>query len=128
MAGRILRLGALLALVGVALGAFAAHGLQARVSPDRLETFQTGVRYHLIHALALLAVAGASTRWPGKRAEAAAWLFTVGIAIFSGSLYALVLLDLPRLGMITPLGGLAFLAGWACLALVPGGAGAPSRD
>jgi uncharacterized membrane protein YgdD (TMEM256/DUF423 family) len=116
---RILRLGAVLALVGVALGAFGAHGLAGRVSAARLDTFKTGVHYHLLHSLALLAVAWAASRWPGRRAEVAAWLFTIGIVIFSGSLYALVLWDLPRLGMITPVGGVAFLAGWACLVLTP---------
>lgn len=109
-------LGAVFALVAVALGAFAAHGLKARLAPDMLAAFETGVRYQMFHALALLAVAWAGSRWPGGPVTAAGWLFVAGIALFSGSLYALAL-GAPRwLGPVTPLGGLAFLAGWACLA------------
>jgi uncharacterized membrane protein YgdD (TMEM256/DUF423 family) len=100
----------------VALGAFAAHGLKARLAPDLLAVFETGVRYQMYHALALLAAAWASSKWPGGAVTAAGWLFVAGIVLFSGSLYALAL-GAPRwLGPITPVGGLAFLAGWACLA------------
>lgn len=109
-------LGAVLALVGVALGAFGAHGLRTILSPQDLATFETGVRYQMYHALALLGVAWAAGRWPGSTATLAGWLFVVGIVVFSGSLYTLVLTGQRWLGAVTPLGGLAFLAGWGLLA------------
>ena len=109
-------LGALSAGLAVALGAFAAHGLRGRLSPEALATFETGARYHMYHALALLAVAWASARWPGGATSAAGWLFVAGTVLFSGSLYLLALTGQRWLGAITPLGGLAFIAGWAALA------------
>jgi uncharacterized membrane protein YgdD (TMEM256/DUF423 family) len=109
-------LGALSALVGVSLGAFAAHGLKARLGADLLATFEIGVRYQLVHALALLAVAWGYTRWPGAPVVTAGWLFVAGTLLFSGSLYLLALSGARSIGAITPLGGLAFLAGWLCLA------------
>lgn len=109
-------LGSLLGACGVGLGAFGAHGLKGRVAPEMLAVFETAVRYHLTHALALLAVAWASERWPGSFTQAAGWLFVAGIAIFSGSLYLMTLTGARWLGAVTPLGGLAFLAGWAVLA------------
>ena len=109
-------LGALAALVGVALGAFAAHGLKSRLDPAMLATFEVGVRYHMYHALALLGVGWACVRWPGAFTLASGWLFVAGILVFSGSLYALALGSPRWLGAVTPLGGVAFLAGWACLA------------
>jgi uncharacterized membrane protein YgdD (TMEM256/DUF423 family) len=108
--------GAISGFIAVALGAFAAHGLKARLAPEVLATFETGVRYQMYHALALLAAAWACTRWPGTAATAAGWLFVAGTLVFSGSLYLLALSGEKWLGAITPLGGLAFLAGWACLA------------
>lgn len=107
--------GAWLAAVAVLLGAFAAHTLQDRVTPERLEVFETGARYHIYHALALLAVAWAWSQWPIWQVTWAGWLFIAGIAIFSGSLYLLVLTDTPWLGAVTPIGGLAFIAGWILL-------------
>ncbi len=107
-------LGAVVAGLGVALGAFGAHGLT--VTPERLETFKTGVQYHLIHALALLVVSWAATQWPGWAVHASGYLFLVGIVLFSGSLYVLVLTDTSWLGAITPLGGVAFIVGWGLLA------------
>ena len=104
---------------GVALGAFAAHALKARIAPEQLATFEVGVRYQLLHALALLAVAWAHGRWPGQRVTAAGWLFVAGTLLFSGSLYALGLSGVRGLGMVTPLGGLALLAGWLCLLSAP---------
>jgi uncharacterized membrane protein YgdD (TMEM256/DUF423 family) len=86
------------------------------LDPTMLATFETGVRYHMYHALALLAVAWAATRWPGGAVNASGWLFVAGIVLFSGSLYALSLSGVRWLGAITPLGGLAFVAGWLCLA------------
>ena len=109
-------LGSASAFLAVALGAFAAHGLKSRLAPDLLAVFEVGVRYQMYHALALLAVAWACTRWPGTAATASGWLFVAGTVIFSGSLYALSLTGVRWLGAITPVGGLAFLAGWACLA------------
>jgi uncharacterized membrane protein YgdD (TMEM256/DUF423 family) len=109
-------LGSLSAFLAVAAGAFGAHGLKARLSADMLNTFEIAVRYHFYHALALFVVAWACTRWPSSATTAAGWLFVSGILIFSGSLYTLALTGLRWLGAITPLGGLAFLAGWVCLA------------
>jgi uncharacterized membrane protein YgdD (TMEM256/DUF423 family) len=109
-------LGSVSGFLGVALGAFAAHALKGRVEPDLLVIFETGVRYQMYHAFALLAVGWASTRWPGKAVNASGWLFVAGTIIFSGSLYALSLGGARWLGAITPLGGLALLAGWLCLA------------
>ncbi len=109
-------IGAVLAALGVAAGAFGAHALRARLSPEMLSVFETGVRYHLIHALALLAVAWAGTRWPGGAVNAAGWLFLAGTVLFSGSLYALTLSGIRALGAITPFGGVAFIAGWLTLA------------
>jgi uncharacterized membrane protein YgdD (TMEM256/DUF423 family) len=110
-------LGAVSAFLGVAAGAFGAHALRARLAPDLLAVFETGARYQMYHAFGLLAVAWAITRWPGPLAQWAGWLFVAGTILFSGSLYALALSGVRWLGAVTPLGGLAFLAGWACLAL-----------
>ncbi len=109
--------GAIAGFLGVALGAFGAHGLKTRLSPEMLNIFEVGVRYHMYHALALLAAAGACTKWPGTLTNAAGWLFVAGIVIFSGSLYVLSISGLRWLGAITPIGGVAFLAGWVCLAV-----------
>jgi uncharacterized membrane protein YgdD (TMEM256/DUF423 family) len=110
-------LGSVFAFLGVAAGAFGAHALRERIGIDRLDTFKTGAQYQLIHALALLAVAFATTRWPGGLTTAAGWLFVAGIVLFSFSLYALAITDVKVLGAITPLGGLCFLIGWVCLAV-----------
>lgn len=109
-------LGSVSAFIAVALGAFAAHGLKSRLEPALLVAFETGVRYQMYHALALLAVAWACTRWPGTAVNASGWLFVAGTVLFSGSLYALSLTGIRWLGAITPVGGIAFLAGWLCLA------------
>jgi len=109
-------LGALLAGLAVAAGAFAAHGLKSRLSPDMLVIFETGARYQMYHAFALIAVAWAAARWPQSAAPTAGWLFLAGIVIFSGSLYALAVTGVRWLGAITPIGGVAFLVGWAVLA------------
>lgn len=101
---------------GVALGAFAAHGLRARLSPEYLSVFQTGVLYQLVHALALLGVGVLALHWRSRLLAAAGGLFILGILLFSGSLYLLTLSSL-RLGLLTPLGGLCFMVGWSCLAL-----------
>ena len=109
-------LGALSAFIGVALGAFAAHGLKVRLDPAMLATFETGVRYQMYHALGLLAVGWACTRWPGWATTSSGWLFVAGTVLFSGSLYLLALTGERWLGAVTPIGGLAFLAGWLSLA------------
>ena len=111
-------LGALSAALGVVAGAFAAHGLRGRVAPDLLAVFETGARYQMYHALALLAVAWALDRWPGSAAAVAGWLFVAGTVLFSGSLYLLALGNPSWLGAVTPVGGLCFIAGWAVLAWV----------
>lgn len=108
-------LGAGLAFAAVALGAFGAHALRARVGPDLLVTFETGVRYHMYHALALLACAWMQEHWGSPPIAWAGWLFVAGIVVFSGSLYMLTLSGQRWWGAVTPLGGLAFLAGWGCL-------------
>ncbi|MCB1648931.1 MAG: DUF423 domain-containing protein [Pseudomonadales bacterium] len=103
--------------IAVSLGAFAAHGLKNALSPDLLATFQTGVQYHMYHALALLGVGVLALHFPAQTLlKAAGFLFLAGIVLFSGSLYVLALSGIRWLGAITPLGGVAFLAGWALLA------------
>ncbi len=109
--------GALAGALGVALGAFGAHGLKSRVEPELLTVFETGVRYHMYHALALLAVGWAAGRWPGSAVNASGWLFACGILIFSGSLYLMTMTGARWLGAITPIGGLAFIVGWTLLAI-----------
>ncbi|MDQ4120771.1 MAG: DUF423 domain-containing protein [Acidobacteriota bacterium] len=111
-----LALGAISALIGVAAGAFGAHGLKSRLSAEMLVIFETGVRYQMYHAFALLVVAWASSRFPGSLLSTAGWLFVIGTLLFSGSLYILSLTETRWLGAITPLGGVAFLGGWLCLA------------
>ena len=111
-----LLIGAVVGFIGVGLGAFGAHGLRARLSPESLNVFETGVRYQMYHAFAILIVAIALARFDGWILRTAGWLFTLGIVLFSGSLYALALTGTRAFGAITPIGGLAFLAGWALLA------------
>ncbi len=102
--------------LGVALGAFGAHALRDRLSADMLAIFETGVRYQVYHALALFGVVLVSSRWPQSSLPAVAgWLFITGIVIFSGSLYILTLSGARWWGAITPIGGVALLAGWVCL-------------
>lgn len=112
-----LTIGSLAGLLGVALGAFGAHGLKARLSPELLTIFETGVRYQMYHALALLGLGAAADRIPGRHGRIAGLSLTAGILIFSGSLYALALTGVRWLGAITPLGGVAFLIGWVALFL-----------
>jgi uncharacterized membrane protein YgdD (TMEM256/DUF423 family) len=114
---RLLYIGAAAAgFLGVALGAFAAHALKATLPPDMLAVFETGVRYQMYHAFALFAAAWGFSRWQTRAFTIAGGLFAAGIVIFSGSLYLLAFTGLRWLGAVTPLGGLAFLAGWLCLA------------
>jgi uncharacterized membrane protein YgdD (TMEM256/DUF423 family) len=113
-----LALGSVFGGLAVALGAFGAHVLKNRLAAERLTTLETGVRYQMYHALALLAVAWAVSHWPGACLPlAAGWFFVAGIVLFSFSLYALALSDQRWLGAITPLGGVSFVTGWLCLLL-----------
>ena len=110
-----LLVGALAGFIGVAFGAFGAHALRSRLSPEMLAVFETGVRYQMYHAFAVLTVALAAARLDGWMIRAAGWSFTAGIVLFSGSLYLLALSGITSLGAVTPLGGLGFLIGWALL-------------
>ena len=115
--------GAALALLGVALGAFAAHALRERLEPRDIEIFETAVRYQMYHALALLGVAWLATRLADPLTGWAGWLMVAGTVVFSGSLYLLVLTGPRWLGAVTPVGGVMLLAGWllALVALLRGG-------
>ena len=107
----LIALGALNAAIAIAAGAFGAHALRARLEPRALEVFETGARYHMYHALALVLCGVIATRG----ATTAGWILQAGIVVFSGSLYALALTGVKGLGAITPIGGLAFLVGWLWL-------------
>lgn len=112
------KIGAIAAMLAVAIGAFGAHGLEDKLTDDMLDVYETGVHYHMFHAIGILLIALLHDRLPGQKLVLwAARLLTVGIVLFSGSLYALALSDVDILGAITPLGGVAFIAGWICLAL-----------
>ena len=114
--GRILfGIGAVLGFLGVAAGAFGAHAIRQRVSPERLDNWKTAADYQLWHALATIAAAVIAVRWESGAGAAAGWCFIAGVIVFSGSLYALALTDRRKLGAITPIGGVLFLAGWALL-------------
>jgi uncharacterized membrane protein YgdD (TMEM256/DUF423 family) len=108
----------LLMAVAVALGAFGAHALKARIPPDMLSVWQTAVTYHAWHALALLLTGVLMQNMPGSVSlRYAAWLFIAGIVLFAGSLYLLALGGPKAFGVMTPLGGVAFIAGWVTLAI-----------
>ena len=117
MARLWLLLSACAGFTGVALGAFAAHGLKDQLTPASLAVFQTGAHYQLVHALALFGVGLLALLRPSRVVNVAGALFAVGVLLFSGSLYALTLSGISALGIITPFGGVAFLAGWLCLGL-----------
>ncbi len=110
-------LGGISAFLAVGAGAFGAHALRTRLTSELLVAFETGVRYQMYHALGLLAVAWAATRWPVRAVRAAGWLFVAGTAVFSGSLYLLAFTGVRGWGAVTPLGGLALLAGWLALVI-----------
>jgi len=109
-------LGSLSACVAVALGAFAAHALKEKLPADLFNIWEVGVRYHLYHALGLIAVGWVAAQFPGSPIATAGWLFVAGTILFSGSLYVLSLTGIRWLGAITPIGGVCFLAGWLWLA------------
>ena len=116
----LLRTGAVLALLGVVFGAFGAHALKATMSAEMLAVYQTGVQYHLIHALGIVLIAIVTATQPTwKRLVLAGWLMVAGVLLFSGSLYLLAATGMRMLGVITPLGGLCFIAAWALLAFAP---------
>lgn len=108
-------IGSALGFLGVAAGAFGAHILKSRLSPDLLEIYEKGARYQMFHALALLAVGLFARQTSSSTINVAGWCFTLGTVVFSGTLYVLALTGIRVLGAITPLGGLAFLAGWIAL-------------
>ena len=115
MSNLFFALGAGLSLLGVAFGAFGAHGLRSTLTAEMLETFEVAVRYQMYHSLGLLAAAWAASQWQNHLTTAAGWCFFAGILIFSGSLYILSLTGIRWLGAITPIGGLAFIVGWGSL-------------
>ena len=112
-----LMLAAFFGFTGVALGAFAAHGLKGRLTEHYLAIFHTGVTYQLVHTLALLGVALLATQLQSRLVTWAGFCFALGIVLFSGSLYLLTMSGIAKLGIITPIGGVAFLVGWLCLGL-----------
>ena len=116
MSRKFLTLGALSGMIAVALGAFAAHALKARLEAQLLAAFEVGVRYQMYHALALVVVGLLAERRPTRLLGASGALFLAGTVLFSGSLYALSLTGTPWLGAITPFGGVALLSGWLCFA------------
>jgi uncharacterized membrane protein YgdD (TMEM256/DUF423 family) len=116
MSHRLIALGALNCFLAVALGAFAAHGLQKVLSAQALQTFHTGVEYHFLHALGLILIGILARHWP--RVMSCGWLMLAGIILFSGSLYVLSLSGFKALGMVTPFGGLCFIAAWLWLAVI----------
>ncbi len=109
--------GALAGALSISMGAFAAHGLKAIVTPERVTTFETAARYQMYHALFMLIVALILQSKDNNLLRWAGWLNALGCLFFSGSLYLLVLLDVPRVGMITPIGGLFFIVSWVLVAL-----------
>ncbi len=115
MAHRFLVFAALNGFLSVAFGAFAAHGLENRVSENFLDVFNTAAEYQMTHSLVLLLVSILMLQVSSRTLAVSAWAFSLGLIVFSGSLYLLVLLDVPALGVLTPVGGVAFLTGWACL-------------
>lgn len=118
MMTKYVKIGAIAAMLAVAIGAFGAHGLKDKLADDMLDVYETGVHYHMFHAVGILLVALLHDRLPGRKLVLwSARLLLVGIVLFSGSLYALAISGVDALGAITPLGGVAFIAGWICLAL-----------
>lgn len=120
LSGRLLiTVGALLGMLAVVGGTFAAHVLPNYLDEHGMHTYEVAVRYHMYHALAVFCAVWVGSRWPGRVPVLAGWLFVIGIALFSGSLYVLVMTGAKWLGAVAPLGGSAFIVGWFLLALSP---------
>lgn len=109
-------IGAVMAGLSVAFGAFGAHALTGIVAPELLTTYETGARYQMYHAIGILVVGVVAAQYPGSYAPWAGWAFVVGTVLFSGSLYALALTGIRLFGAVAPVGGVAFLTGWGLLA------------
>jgi uncharacterized membrane protein YgdD (TMEM256/DUF423 family) len=112
-----LLIGSVSGALAVMLGAFGAHGLKEKLSEKMLANYMTGVEYHFYHTFALLAVGILALHLPSRQLTAGGWAFLTGIMLFSGSLYAMALTGVTKLGMITPLGGLAFIVGWVLVSV-----------
>lgn len=117
MSNLFFALGSGLSLLAVVFGAFGAHALRTKLSPEMLETFEVAVRYQMYHGLGMIAAAWAASQWQSHLTAASGWCFFAGVLIFSGSLYVLSLTGIRWLGAITPIGGLALIAGWGCLTI-----------
>lgn len=118
MLRKFMMIGSINAFLSVALGAFGAHILKAKIDSDMLAVYETGIQYHMMHALGLIAIALLADRLGQPRlVSAAGWLLLIGIILFSGSLYVLSISGIKVLGAITPFGGVSFLAGWLCVFL-----------
>ena len=110
-------LGSVNMIISIALGAFGAHGLEGKIPERMIANWQTGAHYHIIHAVALLFVGILLDRIGSSLITVGGWLLLIGILLFSGSLYLMALTGVTKLGAITPMGGISFLAGWACIAI-----------
>jgi uncharacterized membrane protein YgdD (TMEM256/DUF423 family) len=119
MARRFVMIAALVAALGVGIGAFGSHGLRAHfeANPTLEPTFDTASQYHLVHALGLFIAAWVAARWPSRWANAGGWLLLVGLLLFCGSLYILSILNVRIMGAVAPIGGTAFILGWLCLGM-----------
>ncbi|MFC0471655.1 DUF423 domain-containing protein [Halalkalibacter kiskunsagensis] len=115
MAKLFLLIGSIVMGLSVAIGAFGAHGLEPRLTERMMKNYQTGVQYHMIHGLAIVAIGVIALKFPLPGLNGAGWSFLVGIILFSGSLYAMALTGITKLGAVTPIGGLAFIIGWILL-------------
>jgi len=119
MGRRLVILGGLFGLLGVVMGAFGAHALEGLLQANgRQSVYDTAVQYQFIHALAILFVSSAIRRWPGFLTRAAGILFVIGIVFFSGSLYILAIFNIPLMGVVAPIGGIALILAWLCLILM----------
>ncbi len=119
MGRRFVIIGAFLGMVGVGMGAFGAHALDGVLKANgRQSTYETAVQYQFIHALAILFVSSALRRWPARLAKASGILFLIGTLLFSGSLYILAIFNVPIMGAVAPIGGVALILGWLCLGIV----------
>ena len=112
-----LSIGSISGALAVMIGAFGAHGLKNKLSEKMLANYMTGVEYHFYHTIALLIVGVVALHYPSRPLAAGGWAFTIGILIFSGSLYIMAMTGITKLGAVTPIGGMAFIIGWVLLAI-----------